>query len=367
MYAQDFLAADHVGVGNLDLAIEAARTQKGWIEHVGPVGRGQNDDAFVGLETVHLDEELVQRLLALVVAAAQARATMATDGVDFVDEDDAGRVLLGLIEHVAHARGAHAHEHLHEVGARDGEERHVGFTSDSARDQRLAGARRSNEQATPRDATAEPLEFLRVAQEFHDLLQIDLGFVDAGHVFEGHPPRPLRQQLGFGLAKAHGAPAARLHLAHEEHPDADQQQHREPRHQHAEDGGHVLVGGLHVDAHTLAQQARDEVGVFGRQRLERPVLVGEIARDLLPLDGDIRDVALIDLGDEFGISDLIAFAGLRGVLEEVEQRKEQQANDDPDCKIAEMRLHEKPFLVELPAEFAQRRAWRPEPCRHSTR
>ena len=69
------------------------------------------------LEAVHLDEQLVQRLLALVVAAAEAGAAMAADRVDFVDEDDAGRVLLGLLEHVAHARSADADEHLDEVGA----------------------------------------------------------------------------------------------------------------------------------------------------------------------------------------------------------------------------------------------------------
>ena len=58
------------------------------------------------LEAVHLDEQLVQRLLALVVAAAEAGAAMAADGVNLVDEDDAGRVLLALLEQVAHAADA---------------------------------------------------------------------------------------------------------------------------------------------------------------------------------------------------------------------------------------------------------------------
>ena len=82
------------------------------------------------LEAVHLDEELVQRLLALVVTAAEAGAAMAADGVDLVDEDDAGRVLLALHEEVAHARGADADEHLDEVRARDREERHAGLAGD---------------------------------------------------------------------------------------------------------------------------------------------------------------------------------------------------------------------------------------------
>ena len=113
------------------------------IEHVGTVGRGDEDDAFVRLEAVHLDEQLVQRLLALVVAAAEAGAAMAADRVDLVDEDDAGRVLLALLEQVADARRADADEHLDEVRAADREERHVGFAGDGAREQRLAGARAS--------------------------------------------------------------------------------------------------------------------------------------------------------------------------------------------------------------------------------
>ncbi len=130
---QDLLAAADVRVGHHDLAVEAARPQQGGIEHVGTVGGGDQDHAFVGLEAVHLDQQLVERLLALVVAAAEARAAMTADCVDFVDEHDAGRVLLGLFEHVANAAGADAHEHLDEVRARDGEERHVGLAGDGAR------------------------------------------------------------------------------------------------------------------------------------------------------------------------------------------------------------------------------------------
>src|ERR1700724_2730032 len=57
------------------------------VEHVRPVGGGNQNDAFIGLEAIHLDEQLVQRLLAFVVAAAKASATVAADGVDLIDED----------------------------------------------------------------------------------------------------------------------------------------------------------------------------------------------------------------------------------------------------------------------------------------
>ena len=103
MDLEDLLAAVDIRVRHDDLAVETARTQQRRVENVGTVGRGDQDDAFIGLEAVHLDQQLVERLLAFVIAAAQTGATMAADGVDFVDEDDAGRVLLGLLEHVADA------------------------------------------------------------------------------------------------------------------------------------------------------------------------------------------------------------------------------------------------------------------------
>merc|ERR1719353_1092966 len=98
------------------------------------VGGGDDDDARVALEAVHLCEDLVERLLALVVAAAHPPAggarALAADGVDLVDEDDARRVLLRLAEERADARGADADEHLDELGARRRDEGDAGLARD---------------------------------------------------------------------------------------------------------------------------------------------------------------------------------------------------------------------------------------------
>src|SRR5688572_31335396 len=98
------------------------------------------------------------------MTTAKARAAMASDGVDLVDENDAGRVLLRLLEHVANARGAHAHEHLDEVGARYREERHLGFAGDRTCEQRLAGAGRADHQHALGNLAAELLELARVLE-----------------------------------------------------------------------------------------------------------------------------------------------------------------------------------------------------------
>src|SRR3546814_14594552 len=82
---------------------------------------------------------------------------MAADGGDLVDEDDARRVLLALLEHVAHAAGADADEHLDDVGARDREVRPLGLTGDGLGQQRLAVARLADPKHGALALAAQPL------------------------------------------------------------------------------------------------------------------------------------------------------------------------------------------------------------------
>ena len=146
MNPKDFFTALHVRKIDRDLAIETARAQKRRIEHVRAVGSRDDDDTFLGIESIHLDEERIERLLAFVVTTANSMPAMPADCVDFVDENNAGRGFLALFEHVAHPARADADEHLDEVRTADGKEGHVRFTSDGASEQRLACARRADEE-----------------------------------------------------------------------------------------------------------------------------------------------------------------------------------------------------------------------------
>ena len=103
---------------HVDVAREAAGAQQRRVERVEPVGGGDDEQLLVAGEAVHLDEQLVQRLVGLAVAGAGRAATArGADRVDLVDEDDRRRAGTGLGEQVAHAAGAHADVHLDEVGA----------------------------------------------------------------------------------------------------------------------------------------------------------------------------------------------------------------------------------------------------------
>ena len=339
MHFQDLLAADHVRVGHHDLAVEAARTQQRRIEHVRPVGGGDQDDAFIGLEAVHLDEQLVQRLLALVVAAAEAGAAMAADRVDFVDEDDAGRVLLRLLEHVAHAARADADEHFDEVGARDGEERHVGLAGDGAGEQRLAGAGRADQQHAARNAAAEPLEFLRVAQEFDDLLQILLGLVDAGDILEGDAAMRLGQQLGPRFAEAERLAARALHLPRQEDPHADERNDRQTVDQQGQQPAIAVRRRPGVDRHAVLDQLLHERGVVRRIGREGLVVL-QMPRNLVADDRHIANLARLDVAEELAEADAVLRSRvLAGIIEQHHQRHDEQEDDDPEREISKIRMH----------------------------
>ena len=142
-----------------DLPVEPARPQQCGIEHVRPVGGRDHDHVRAAVEPVHLDQDLVECLLALVVAAAETGAALATDRVDLIDEDDARRALLGLVEEIADPARADADEHLDEFGTGDAEERHAGLAGDRAREQCFARARGPDQQHATRNAGAERLNF----------------------------------------------------------------------------------------------------------------------------------------------------------------------------------------------------------------
>ena len=214
------------------------------------------------LEAVHLDEQLIQRLLALFVAERVAAAA-AADGVELVDEDDAGLVAAGVPEQPAHARGADAGVHLDEVGAAREEERHARLTGDRAREQRLAGAGRADEQHALRDAAAERRESLRLPQEVDDFLDLVLRLVDAGDVLERDDVIAV---LGDARAAGDGRDAARRRPVDGESEEREESGDRGDR---AGAERARLACRIHVDADVAEVEIVDERRVRAEEILGR--------------------------------------------------------------------------------------------------
>ncbi len=219
VHLQDGEALVEVGERHDDLAVETARTEQRGVKDVGSVGRGHDDDALGDVETVHFVQHLVQGLLALVVAAAETGAALASYRVDLVDEDDRRCLLARRLEEITHPARADADEHLHEVRPAHRKEGDAGLAGNGSREQRLSCAGRADQQDAFRHTSADLLEATGRLEEVDDFADLLFDALIAGHVVEGRTWAFGRVDLGLGAPDRHDA--GHLPLGPAAHPDEE--------------------------------------------------------------------------------------------------------------------------------------------------
>ena len=160
VYIENLFATANVWQTHNHLTIETTRAQQRLVQHVGAVGCCNNDHTGIGFKSVHLNQQLVQGLLALIVTAARAGTAMTTHCINFIDKNNARRMLFRILEHVTYTRCTNTHKHLNEVGTRDAEERNPSFTGNCLSNKSLTRSRRAVEQNSARNLRTEGLELL---------------------------------------------------------------------------------------------------------------------------------------------------------------------------------------------------------------
>ena len=293
-------------------------------------------------EAVHFRKQLVQGVLAFVIGGeAAVLGAGAAHGVDLVDEDDARGFLLRLAEEVADAGRAHADEHFHEVGTGDGEERDVRLPCHGLRQERLAGARRADQQRALWNLAAKGRVFLRILEEIDDFHDFLLRAVQAGDVLESDLDFVLVGELAGRLAHvegiahaAAGTAGAPVHAPEHPHPEEDEEERGEnPLGQFGPGMVGVLDDHLELLAHrqVLVQfrevLLRIEPGGDQEVEMRRPArdgpareLVGilgqalradlDLAPDIVPHEDDLLDVARLGHRLDLLPFDLLGFGGL---------------------------------------------------------
>ena len=248
MYEEDSLTLCEIGEIDMNLPVEPSGTQQGFVEHISTVGSREDDDTRVGPESIHLCEQCVERILALIVAAHRRVLRAGTaHGIDLIDEDDTGCFLLGLGKDITHTAGTYTDEHLYEVGTRHGEERHASLSCHGFGKQRLTCSRRTDEQGTLGYLSSELRIFLRVLQEVDDLLHLLLGAFLSGDILEGDAHLvSFLIELGFALADIEDATASSeacptAHTA-AEHPEKEEHKEKWSKvKEYAPDVGAMLI------------------------------------------------------------------------------------------------------------------------------
>src|SRR5574337_748639 len=123
MHLKDLLSPLDIGAIEGHLSVETPGAEQGRIEDFWAVRRGHNDHALIGIEAVHLHQQLIEGLFAFIVSAHRIEPTGLSESVQLIDEDDAGSFFLGLGEEVAHPSRPDPYEHLDEIRPAEAEER----------------------------------------------------------------------------------------------------------------------------------------------------------------------------------------------------------------------------------------------------
>ena len=292
MDGKDRRALLQVRQGDLHLPVEPAGPEQRRVQGLGPVRGRHHHDAGRRIEAVHLRQQLVQGLLALVVGNDGATPACA-DRVDLIDEHDGGSTLPSLHEQVAHARCANADEDLDEGRAGDGEERNPGLAGDGSGHEGLARPGRADHQHALGADRSHLRVAVRVLQEVHDLRDLllrPLVACDVGEAGRGLlrvvELRPRAGQRAEPAGQLPPGPSA------EEDEQPDEQQERQQAQDHREDrgGSRALSRDLHV---MLIQKRSDSVVLQGDRDLGAvPCAVRQLA-DNAPVGVDRRGLDLV--------------------------------------------------------------------------
>ena len=114
VYLQNGFAPLQIGELYRNTPVKAPRTGQCRVQAVRLVGGRENDNAIVSFKSVHLGQQLVQSLFALIVASVLA-TTLFPDRIDFIDKHNTRSLFLGLFKQVTYLRSTHTDKHLHEL------------------------------------------------------------------------------------------------------------------------------------------------------------------------------------------------------------------------------------------------------------
>ena len=226
MHLQDLLASFHIRTADDHLTVKAPWTQDSGIQNVDTVGRGQHNDAFMQPKAVHLDKQLIECLLTLIMAAAHTGSAASSDSVDLIDKDDTRCVLLRIRKQISNTGCADTDKHFHKVGTRDRKERHARLAGYGSGKKRFTGSGRSLEQDALRDARTHQQVLLRIFQEINDFVELFLLLVKTGNLLESHLLIFLSRHLGAVAAEIHSRHAAACLPVHHEDEDHAQKDKR---------------------------------------------------------------------------------------------------------------------------------------------
>ena len=177
------------------------------------------------------------------------------------------------------------------------------------------------------------MKLARIFQKVNNLGDLFFRLIAACDIGKSNRIVRLINHLGAALAEAEGtAFAAALHLAHHKNPCADQEQNRTEREQDRTQK-RLLLFWFAREFNVVFEQIVDQIFVVATGDVSRFFAIGGAVFDVSAFDADLIHLAAANLFDKRRIRDRITFAAR--FVELLNDRKHNQADDDPDTDIFE--------------------------------
>jgi hypothetical protein len=192
---EDVDSAFKVRQVELDLTVDSAWPHECGVQCVGPVGRHQHLDVSPGFKTVHLVDDFQHSPLNLVISSRSIVKPCTSDGIDLVEEDDAGLLGPCHLEDLTHHSGAFSNILLNQLRTDNSDEAGVSSVGDGSCGESLASSRRTVEQDSLWRIDSQVDELFRSEKwhlnHFPQLFQLflaasDIVVGDIGLVLHGH-------------------------------------------------------------------------------------------------------------------------------------------------------------------------------------
>lgn len=185
MYLQDLVPLYRVRQWDVHFSVKAARPKQCWIQRIGQIGRRDDHYLLILQETIHLIQQLIQRLLLFPHTVHASLVSLAAESVNFVDEDHHGRIITTCLpEQISHLFGSETDIDLHKLTSGRDNEWDLGLSRSRFGDKGLARARWTVQQDTFGHAYAHFLIVLGGLDVIYDLQNGILGLFAATNIAE---------------------------------------------------------------------------------------------------------------------------------------------------------------------------------------
>src|SRR5699024_11949417 len=92
----------YVWLINRNLSIKTTRTKEGRIQNIWAVSCGNHNDAFIPINTVHFNKQLVQGLFTFIMSATKSSATLTSNSINPINTSNTWCILYRIFKQISY-------------------------------------------------------------------------------------------------------------------------------------------------------------------------------------------------------------------------------------------------------------------------